>query len=73
MAEEFGENFRGGRLSVNCPFCNLHVDSQEQVFNNCTFIQEQIEINGNYMDIFESKVDQSIIKSIARISSFRKS
>ena len=73
MAEDFGENFRGGRSSVTCPYCDLHCDSQEQMFNKCSYIKDKIEVNGNYMNIFGNNIDQTIIKTITRISNFRKS
>ena len=30
--EQFGENFKAGRDSINCPLCNSHLDSQSEAF-----------------------------------------
>ena len=73
MAEDFGENFRGGRNTVMCPYCELHKDSQEETFNQCSFMQSRVEITGDYTNIFDNNVQKKVIKTITRISNFRKS
>ena len=47
----FGENYKAGHQTTVCPFCSLHLDSQEESFN-CEKLKQIIEINGKYSDIF---------------------
>ena len=47
---DFGENFRGGRTSVMCPLCKLHLDSQELSYK-CPVIISDANIIGKNEDI----------------------
>ena len=69
---EFGENFRGGRESVLCPLCDFHLDSQEEAFYNCSYIQTLIEHNVNYFQLFSDNIPKKLIETIKAIENSRK-
>ena len=72
MTNGFGENYRGGEAVTVCPFCDEHIDSQKEAFNNCSFIQKHIEIHGKYEEIFSEYVPKTVISSITKITNLRK-
>ena len=70
--EEFGMNFRGGRLDIKCHLCGTHSDSELLSFT-CRIVQQEILLKGFcYEDIFEEEVESELIKKIYEITSFRK-
>ena len=71
MEQNFGENFRGGRSSVLCPFCLTHSDSQEEGFKSCTLIKDNIHINAQYENLFKEDVEIDLTRTIVKISSLR--
>ena len=70
MADHVDENFRGGRYQVQCPYCNLHPDSQEEILT--IVIKEHIQNLGKYENIFEDEISPDVIKKITQISNLRK-
>ena len=48
----FGENYRGQKNSKLCPLCNFHLDNQKMGFENCLVLRKNVEISGNYNQIF---------------------
>ena len=72
MEQSFGENFRGGRGSVLCPICLSHLDSQEEGFNNCKFITDQIRTDCSYKDLYSETIDTSFTRILTKISNIRK-
>ena len=60
---------RGRRDSVLCPLCLSHPDSQEEGFRSCTYIKEQLDITGQYENIFEESIDKHLTRTILKISS----
>ena len=68
---EYGENFRAGRIKVMCPFCNLHLDSQDLGYI-CPIIQANIDISGSYTDIYSENITQRTMETIERMSEYRK-
>ena len=69
--ENFGENYRGGAVSITCPLCNLHIDSQEMSFK-CPIIRDMIDIKGDISDIYEEDIDKQTIQTILKITNYRK-
>ena len=67
----YGENFRGKSGPVSCPLCGLHLDTQSMGFSNCTVIKNNLNINGNYEDIFLSKIPSEVVFSIVKLDKFR--
>ena len=67
----FGENFKAGQLSTNCPLCFTHIDSQEESFN-CVALKKLVMIRGRYCEIFSNQVSQELVKTLYNIYSFRK-
>ena len=67
----YGENFRGKSGPVSCPLCGLHLDTQFMGFSNCTVIKSNLNINGNYEDIFKSKIPNEVVFSIEKLDKFR--
>ena len=69
--EKFDNNFRGGRNEVICSLCNLHCDSQEMAFS-CKIIQAEVNIQGNYADLFQNvSLHPKLISTILKISETR--
>ena len=66
----FGENFKGGQPTQQCPLCQKHSDTQEESFN-CETMNRLIEIEGCYNDIFGFNFDEKLVKSIQKIYNFR--
>ena len=69
--ERFRENFRGGRESILCPLCGRHKDNQESSFTSCRFIQEKINIKGQFNNIFEKAIEKETITTISKITRIR--
>ena len=68
----FGENFRGSRSEVSCPLCLCHRDSQFLSFTSCQVIRREIEVRGNYTDIFESNAHtKDLVSTLDNISKTR--
>ena len=68
--EQFGENFKGGRPTKPCPICEASTDTQSHSFQ-CNVINENITVDGKYLDIFNFKVDKKVAKTIENIVKFR--
>ena len=68
---EYGENFRAGRHTVRCPFCDLHLDSQD-LGAKCPIIQTKLRITGNISDIYSRHISNGTIETIEKISDYRK-
>ena len=68
----YWENFKGGRPPQHCPLCSdaLSFDTQSHSFQ-CEVLATSININGNYEDIFETKVNERVARTITNIENFR--
>ena len=69
--EKFGENYRGGKTEILCPLCKSHRDSQELSFQ-CAELKTITSNTGNIEEIYSENIGIDIIKTIFRISEFRK-
>ena len=73
MAENIGENFRGGRGEILCGKCGSHKENQEEIFNICPSTKQSIDTNSlNYSNLFEEEVPASLNKTITKIKRERK-
>ena len=68
---EFGENFRAGRHTVMCPFCDLHLDSQD-LGAKCLIMKTHMKIIGNISDVYSEHISNGTIETIEKISEYRK-
>ena len=68
---EYGENFRGGKDQVFCPFCKLHLDSQERSFS-CPVISADVEIVGSIQNIYSDDIKLETVETIKNITEYRK-
>ena len=68
---KFGENFREKKISVLCPLCFKHLDSQKMSFENCSILKKNVKISGNYQQIFKSSVPTDTVESLVQIDKFR--
>ena len=68
--ERFGENYRGGAESTQCPLCSTHLDNQEMSFD-CPILNQEIDIKGNMSDIYEDDIKSESIQTILNISRYR--
>ena len=69
--ERYGENYRGGAPSIKCPLCHTHLDNQEMSFQ-CPIIRQEVDIKGNYSDIYNETIQSETIQTIVKITRFRK-
>ena len=68
--EHFGENFKGGAPTRPCPVCKASTDTQSHSFQ-CSVINENIVVDGKYLDIFNFKVDKKVANTVENIVKFR--
>ena len=68
----FWENYKAGRPPQPCPVCKdvQSVDTQRHSFK-CKTLTGNIEVNGNYEDIFSSQIADQTLKSVEKIEKFR--
>ena len=64
----YGHNF--GNTSP-CPLCHNHSDTQKWSFS-CNKIRENVEISGQYSNIFSEQIQPATVKTIMQISKYRK-
>ena len=69
--ERYGENFRGGASSINCPLCDTHLDKQDMSFK-CPIIKNHIDIQGNMSDVYKEDIPKDSITTILQIAKYRK-
>ena len=69
--EIFGEHFRGGEEQVVWPLCTLHLDNQELSLQ-CPVIRKEIDVKGKLADIYKENISYDIIKTVSKISEYRK-
>ena len=67
----YGENFRGLAGPAVSPVCTKHLDNQKMGFENRKTLRDNIEISGNYMDIFCTDVPQNLVVTLQKIEMFR--
>ena len=60
----------GGAESISCPLCHTHLDNQEMSYQ-CPEIKKEIEIKGNFSDIYNEIIQNETIETIVRISRYR--
>ena len=68
---DYGENYREGRGSVNCPLCGLHLDSQELIFQ-CPMTETIINHGGHIEDIYKEKITNQTITQIIQVDGYRR-
>ena len=69
---KFGENYRGSKLSILCPLCMTHLDSQKMAIENCPVVKKSISISGDYNQIFNtSLIPSDIVQTIVKLDKFR--
>ena len=69
--ERYGENYRGGASSITCPLCYTHLDNQELSFQ-CPIIGQNVEIKGNYSDIYNETIQIETIQTLVNITRYRR-
>ena len=68
---KFSDNFKEGGQVKPCPLCGQHDDTQYLSFK-CQKVIENIEIIGEYEDIFKSKIDTNLANTVTRIMKLRR-
>ena len=64
----FWENFKGGQPSKPCPVCKDEETSDSQLHSFCCkIVAKNLSVDGSYGDIFSSKVNITLARSIENI------
>ena len=67
---KFKENFRNGSENIPCPLCQIHFDKQSMAFQ-CPMIKDNVELKGNYEDVFKEDIPKELVITLTQISRFR--
>ena len=67
---EFGENYRGQREFVICPYLCNQKDSQGHSFQ-CKGVTNNITVNGTYSDIFNDEIPITTSYTLTKIRKIR--
>ena len=67
---KFEENYKNGRNHTICPLCHIHLDSQAMAFQ-CPTLKAEINVNGNYEEVFKSDIPKELAKTLTEIMKFR--
>ena len=66
----FGDDFKGGLYTPNCPPCSAHPDTQESGFK-CDKMKKFVDIKGEYSDIFVVVFSAELIETLYNVYGFR--
>ena len=66
----YSENFKAGNETKPCPLCKEGLDTQRHSLV-CKVIKQNIKVNMMYEDIFHTKVDKEVAKTVENILNFR--
>ena len=66
----YWENYKHGKMEQKCPLCKDQIDTQTHSFN-CNIVIGNIQINGQFKDIFRNNIDSQIAETIENIENFR--
>ena len=67
----FGQNFRGGQMSIICPICNNHVDCQSLI-GSCKVLMNEIDTRFEIEDIYKEQIDLETGRKVIKIEEARK-
>ena len=57
--EDFGHNYRSGRVRIPCPLCSEHEDSPQNIFYVRNILSKTMNIKGRYKDILSLQISIS--------------
>ena len=66
----FKANYKSKYSDQSCPLCQLHLDTQELSFK-CEKINEELEINEDYNNIFKKDVQSKLAKTLFEVTTIR--
>ena len=66
----FKENFKNSYNEIECPLCFVHPDTQAQCVQ-CPVVKENVEIRGEYQEIFSEKVSKEIAQTLLEVTQYR--
>ena len=67
---QFSENYRGQADQAACKLCQLHLDNQPMSFH-CSVIRANLNVRGNYEEIFSDNISKEIAETLVEILHFR--
>ena len=67
----YGENFRQNNTPVSCPLCDQHLDNQDMGFSNSQVTKLNVQIQGQYSDLFKQNIPKILVKTLQQIDEFR--
>ena len=68
---KFKLNYKGSYLSFACPSCLVQPDSQAHSVQ-CPVVKQNVEVKGEYKDIFTEDIPADIANTLLKISTLRK-
>ena len=70
--EDFLQNYCSRTVDTLCPLCGIHADTEQLCFSTCKVIKQNVNVQGNYEDIFSETVNSKVASSLYLISQIRK-
>ena len=67
---KYDDNYRSSSETNICPLCYKHSDLQ-YLCVKCPIINDNIDVQGRYEDIFSPNINLQIIRTIENIHNFR--
>ena len=67
---KFKENFKNNNAEIVCPLCSEHPNTQAYSVQ-CPIIRENVNIKGNYSEIFSEEISKEITQTLLEITKFR--
>ena len=67
---KYENNYKGTTTNQKCKLCQNHSDNQEEIYV-CDYNLQNINLCGNYEDLFKSDVDISVVKSLEALYKLR--
>ena len=66
----FKENFKNNYVESGCPLCHDQPDTQAHCVQ-CPIVKENVNIKGDYSEIFSEEISKEIAQTLLEISKFR--
>ena len=68
---KFKNNYKHSYLSLACPLCLTHSDTQEHSLE-CSSVTDSVNVRGDYQDIFMEDIPVDIADTLLKIANIRR-